>query len=169
MIEVCPWDEKVNWQLDLLYIRLLVQCFYRPYASLAILSLSPHEPIWVCQLHPLMVLLGFFCFVFVFFFPALKTKFSVTPAFIPVSTFSSLATLLKDPEVKIYTHLKKCSRGRKLDLYQGKPFQLLILGQLNHYCVSKSPKKSKKTIGSSPRDWSPLILCAARADIDPCL
>ena len=117
----------------------------------------------MCQLHPLMVLLVFF-----FFFPALKTKFSVTAAFIPVSTFSSLATLLKDPEVKINTYLRKCSRGRKLDLYQGKPFQLLILGQLNHYCVSKSPKKSKKTTGSIPRDWSLLILCAARADIDPC-
>jgi len=159
----------LRWESELtklnLYIRLLVQHFYCPYASLTILSLSTH-PMRQCEC--VSCTQSLYCW-FVFFFPASKTKFSVTAAFIPVSTFSSLATLLKDPEVKISTYLRKCSRGRKLDLYQGKPFQLLILGQLNHYCVSKSPKKSKKTIGSIPRDWSPLILCAARADIDPCL
>ena len=154
-------------KLNLLYIRLLVQHFYCPYASLTILSLSTH-PMSQCEC--VSCTHSWYCwFFFFFFFPALKTKFSVTAAFIPVSTFSSLATLLKDPEDKINTYLRKCSRGRKLDLYQGKPFQLLILGQLNHYCVSKSPKKSKKTTGSIPRDWSLLILCAARADIDPCL
>ena len=149
--------------LNLLYIRLLGQHFYCPYASLTILSLSAH-PMSQCEC--VSCTYSWYC-LFVYLFPVLKTKLSVTAAFIPVSTFSSLATLLDYPEVKIYTHIRKYSRGRKLDLYQGKTFQLLILGQLNHYCISKSPKKSKTTTGSIPRDWSPQILCAARADIDP--
>ena len=137
--EVGPWEEKVNWQSWIFSIS-------GSWSNISIVLMLP-LPSWASVPIPwahVGVLAAPTHNTDVGFFFCLE-DYSMTAAFIPISTSSSLATLLKYSEVKIYIHLRKYSRGRELHFYQGKPFQLLILGHLDPYCVSKSLRKSKKT------------------------
>lgn len=86
------WIDKVASSLyqDFGPIFLLFLCFSLPSWT----SAPIHEPIWVCLLHPTMAL------VVSFFLKDLYGSNFLVQQLLPNPTFSSLATIIKDPEVK---------------------------------------------------------------------
>lgn len=112
-------------KLDVFSIRLLVMCFY--YSCTFLYHPEPQ--------HPFLDLMGVLL-LHSRHQPFLNSWRLTSPL------FSSLVTLLKDSEIKIYIRLRK-HVGRVFYLHQRKPFELLILVHLDSSSV---PSKHLETL-----------------------